>query len=431
MRTICLGVMVAIAAGCSSPQDERIAGLEKRIAALEEELAKVKGSPAPTAAGAAKKGMPAASSHASWKGVAVDGASEKGLKWLVSVQGADGGWGQDGGKDGASREGVALESQGNDVANTALVCLALMRAGHTPREGEYRDALVKGIGFILAHVEEAKAEGLEVTKRQGTQIQRKLGPYIDTFLGTLVLSEVDGQMADAAGQKRVRAALDKCVAKVEKHQMKDGSWNYGGGWAPVIGTSIAARGLYNAQSKGVQVNGDNLLRVDEWTKGNFDAAKKSFKGENAAGVELYAAAQALEQASRPAVAAPQTALASGTAPAAPPAARPEKAALGLSFSEAETVKREATAKLADASFVGGFGSMGGEEFVSYLNISDSLLRSGGKEWGDWNGKIKDRLVKLQNQDGTWAGHHCITGRVACTAASVMTLLAERTSPRVE
>ena len=86
-------------------------------------------------------------------------------------------------------------------------------------------------------------------------------------------------------------------------------------------------------------------------------------------------------------------------------------------------------KLGAAQFVSGFGSMGGEEFVSYLNISDSLLRSGGKEWADWNGKIKERLVKLQNQDGTWAGHHCITGRVACTASAVMTILAERTAPK--
>jgi len=37
----------------------------------------------------------------------------------------------------------------------------------------------------------------------------------------------------------------------------------------------------------------------------------------------------------------------------------------------------------------------------------------------------ERLRKLQNQDGTWAGHHCITSRTFCTAASVMTLTAER------
>ena len=32
---------------------------------------------------------------------------------------------------------------------------------------------------------------------------------------------------------------------------------------------------------------------------------------------------------------------------------------------------------------------------------------------------------VQSGDGAWAGHHCITGRVAVTGAAVMTLLAER------
>lgn len=89
----------------------------------------------------------------------------------------------------------------------------------------------------------------------------------------------------------------------------------------------------------------------------------------------------------------------------------------------------ATEKLAGAKFLDGFGSMGGEEFVSYLSVSDSLVRAGGKEWTGWNSKIKERLVKLQNGDGTWAGHHCITGRVACTSSAVMTLVAERGIPK--
>ena len=69
----------------------------------------------------------------------------------------------------------------------------------------------------------------------------------------------------------------------------------------------------------------------------------------------------------------------------------------------------------------GFGSMGGEEFFSYLNISDSLHRAGGAEWKNWNDRITAQLARLQNEDGTWAGHHCITGRVAVTSAAILTL----------
>jgi hypothetical protein len=47
----------------------------------------------------------------------------------------------------------------------------------------------------------------------------------------------------------------------------------------------------------------------------------------------------------------------------------------------------------------------------------------------WNHKMKGRLAKLQNPDGSWSGHHCITGRTACTAAAVLTILSERTVPR--
>jgi hypothetical protein len=340
--------------------------------------------------------------HDSWKGIPIGESAEKGLKWLVSVQGKDGGWGQDGGNEADARKEVGLESNGNDLANTSLVCLAFLRSGTTMKDGPYRDALRKGVEFVLANVEQAPVEGLSVTKRQGTQIQRKLGPYIDTFLSSMLLSEVDGTMADEASQKRARAALDKCVVKIEKNQQKDGSWNVGGGWAPVISTSMASRSLYNAQQKGVRVDAEAMKKVETWTAGNFDKANGNFRADSAAGVELYQAAQALEQVSRS----------------------------SKSREDNKELVSAANSKLGSAQFVGGFGSMGGEEFVSYMNVSDSLLRSGGKEWGEWNGKIKDRLVKLQNQDGTWAGHHCITGRVACTSAAVMTLLTERTAPKM-
>ena len=59
-------------------------------------------------------------------------AVEKGMKWLVSVQGKDGGWGQDGGETSYVRQGEHLESKSNDVANTAVAAAALLHAGNTP-----------------------------------------------------------------------------------------------------------------------------------------------------------------------------------------------------------------------------------------------------------------------------------------------------------
>jgi hypothetical protein len=169
---------------------------------------------------------------------AISTAVEKGARWLASVQGADGGWGQDGGAAAHIRQGESLESPGNDVANTAVAALALLHAGP-----QYRPQVERALNFILQNVEASPAEGLSITKVNQTQIQRKLGPYIDTFLATRLLAEVDGMWA-GLNQARVRRGLEKCVAKIEHNQMSDGSWNVGGGWAPLLGTSLASRSLY-------------------------------------------------------------------------------------------------------------------------------------------------------------------------------------------
>ena len=186
-------------------------------------------------------------------------AIEKGAKWLVSVQGADGGWGQDGGETSYVRTGERLESSGNDVANTAVATLALLQAGK-----KYQPNVDRALDFILKNVETSSADGLQITDRKGTQIQRKLGPYIDTFLTSMLLAQVDGTLSKELNA-RVRRALEKCVAKIERNQQKDGSWNIAGGWAPILGTSMASRSLFEAAQKGVKIEDVVMRRAEDYT----------------------------------------------------------------------------------------------------------------------------------------------------------------------
>jgi hypothetical protein len=127
--------------------------------------------------------------------------------------------------------------------------------------------------------------------------------------------------------------------------------------------------------------------------GGRTAAASPMASSASAGVPLYQNAQALEQLSRTEKDRKANA--------------PQIAAI--------------RAQLSDARFVNGFGSIGGEEFFSYLNISDSLRRTGGDEWTHWHAQITEKILKLQNEDGTWAGSHCITGRVATTSAAMLNL----------
>ena len=339
----------------------------------------------------------------------VSTAVDKGARWLASVQGADGGWGQDGGEASSARPGERLESSGNDVANTAVAALALLQAGR-----QYQPQVERALAFVLQRIEASPADGLAITDRQGTQIQRKLGPCIDTFLASMLMSQVDGRASTLALNARVRKALQKTVAKIEKHQRSDGSWNIAGGWAPVLGTSMASRSLFEAKNRGVAVDAAVMARAETYTVSALSAppppaavagGRSAGRGAGtalaataeAAGVPLYQSAQALEQLSR------------------------------TSADRAQNAKQISAiqSQLADAAFVAGFGSMGGEELFSYLNISDSMKRVGGDGWPKWHANISQKILGLQNSDGTWAGHHCITGRVAMTSAAILNLTVDR------
>ena len=341
----------------------------------------------------------------------VSAAVAKGARWLASVQGADGGWGQDGGEDSSARPGERLESSGNDVANTAVAALALLQAG-----SQYNPQVERALAFVMQQIEASPTDGLAITNRQGSQIQRKLGPCIDTFLSSMLMSQLDGRASTPALNARVRKALQKTVAKIEKHQQSDGSWNIAGGWAPVLGTSMASRSLFEAQNRGVAVDAAVLKRAEDYTvialsappppaapvaAGGVSAGRMggaaSAAPVEAAGVALYQSAQALEQLSRTTADRVQN-------------AKQISAIQG---------------QLANAAFVGGYGSMGGEEFFSYLNISDSMKRIGGDAWSKWHADITQKILGLQNSDGTWAGHHCITGRVAMTSAAILNLTVDR------
>lgn len=147
-----------------------------------------------------------------------------------------------------------------------------------------------------------------------------------------------------------------------------------------------------------------MARADDYTKKSFGTVGGVPGGvagipaaiPAAAGVPLYQSAQALEQLSRT------------------EKDRKENA------DQIAAIKSQ----LGQARFVNGFGSMGGEEFFSYLNISDSLRRTGGEDWARWHAQVTDRILKMQNEDGTWAGHHCITGRVATTSAAILNLMVD-------
>lgn len=421
---------------------------------------------------------------------ALSAAVKKGLEWLAKSQQEDGGWNQGGGwrnqgTGGGRVEGKTVEDP-SDVGNTCFALLTLFRAGSTPTTGEYREAVARGLRFVLARVERADGDTLFITDVRGTQLQGKIGLYVDTFLVNLVLAEMRGSAGP--DEQRLVAALTKTMNKIVRHQDANGNFANNPGWASTLSVGVATKSVARARQNGVEVDRRVLERA-------LADAKTAAEGK-------AVAAAPVAVATAPAVGAPAAA---GPAPAGKAAdpvalgARPGLAPAGESVylsrggagaggfgggdagvklysfgrgagnaqdavngfrveaakakeilkdgkatdaqkqearktiekaAEAETANDRVQGELArtvrDEKFVAGFGSNGGEEFLSFMNISETLVLKGGKDWTDWDAKMQQGLEKAQDQSGSWSGHHCITGKTFCTSAALLVLMADRT-----
>jgi hypothetical protein len=363
----------------------------------------------------------------------------RGLTWLASHQLESGGWGQ-GDEVSHLRRGEPSRETAN-VGDTSMALMAFLRAGNTARTGDYQTEVQRGIEYVLGQIEASDDTSLYVTDVRGTRVQAKIGQYADTFAALMMLNEAKGSMRDGVANARVEQAIRKVVKKVEHNQREDGTWA-NDGWAPVLTQALAAKGLNRVAQNGFTVSTAVLDRVEKAANGRLDARTGAFDLEGSAGIGLYGAAAAAP-ASDSAATKRQKAdelkeRASGKdqrrrAPAPQAPDMPTQAEVDRAEEEAQQaeasarkVERALIARLDDAHFIAGFGNNGGEEFLSHIMIAESLVLRGGEEWAKWDAAMTSLMAGIQNEDGSWTGHHCITGRTFCTAAALLVLLADRT-----
>jgi hypothetical protein len=295
-------------------------------------------------------------------------ASIKGVKWLLRTMNRDGGCGVDIG-------------QPSDIGVTAIVGLALMSRGNTVREGQHSREVRKIQNYLLKQV--SRMRGNNITRQTGTQLQRKIGQQAHTFFAALFLSQVVGE---DWSNTRARQGLAKLAKAISGSQGPDGSWG-AGSWAPMLGTVMGWVSLRGAYSAGFKVGGsadktaNHLISQMGSVKNRGSWMHTLYK--NATGVRVLYAMQRQDDAAC-------------------------KAALA------------AVLKLVTSSNQ-AFNQAGGEEFLAFHLITETMLQTGGSQWKQWYPVVRDKLCGVQNADGSWTGHHCITSRTFCTAAAVLVL----------
>ncbi len=351
----------------------------------------------------------------------------RGLSWMAKAQNANGGWGA----GSHSRQDIVdPHAVPSDPATTSMVAMALLRSGHTLTQGEYSSQIKKALEYLLNAAETSSPSSLTITEETGTQIQIKLGQNIDVILTAQFFSNIlDHVQHDASLKSRVKKSLDICVSKIQRAQDTNGSIA-GSGWAGVLQSSFATNALESAQAQGASVDKNALDRSREFQKSNFNTKTGNVNTDLGAGIMLYSVSGSARSSAKEARRVEEEvakAKREGKLDKNAPVTPENLVVIGYDsddarkYSTAYEVYNAAKATAQRDEVMDGFGSNGGEEFLSYLQTGESMIIGKDASWKGWYDNMSGRLLKIQNNDGSWQGHHCITSPVFCTATCLLIL----------
>ncbi len=300
---------------------------------------------------------------------------DKGMQWLLTAMKRDGSVGPD----------IGLAP---DIASTAIVGLALLSQGNTPQGGPNYITLRKLLDYMVRTVRALPNNDDPI--RPETLVQRKIGRNADLFLAALFLGQVLGENTEREIDDNVRTALEKLVRIISKAQGKDGTWGEQS-WAPILGTVLGWESLRTARSAGLKV------------EASAQAAGKALHGKLKVGPvntgdwmqDFYKNASSI------------------------------RVLYALNYREDAAFKTVVSRIIKTAQEDPRlFTQAGGEEYLAFFFVTECMLQEQkNAEWRKWYPTVRDKVIAVQNADGSWTGHHCIRDRTFCTACALLTLMA--------
>ena len=175
-----------------------------------------------------------------------EAAVARGLRWLASVQNADGSWSL------ANYDRHARANNSGDAAGTSLALLPFLGAGQTQERGKYKSTVANGLAWLIKH---QKSNGDLRADYPG-----QAGMYAHGQ-AAIVLSEAFAM----TGDEKLRDPAQRAIAFIEKAQHHAGGWRYQPGEAgdtSVFGWQLMALQSARGGRDGLTVSNDALQLAD-------------------------------------------------------------------------------------------------------------------------------------------------------------------------
>ncbi|MFT7630676.1 MAG: hypothetical protein ACI87E_001684 [Mariniblastus sp.] len=320
-----------------------------------------------------------------------EAAVARGLRWLASVQNADGGWSLDKYDDHKKTQNKS------DIMGTSLALLPMLGAGQTHEYGAYKQNVATGLAWLIKH---QKSNG---DLRAGFSGQA--GMYAHGQ-GAIVLCEALALTGDLTLQKPAQRAIEF----IEESQHSKGGWRYKPGQpgdTSVLGWQMMA--LQSARAPEMNLNvDDSTLKLADYFLDQV-VANASYKGRS--GKPLPKGAAYCYQKGRPATAA-MTA---------------EAILCRMYLGWKKDDPRLSTAV---KWLVSDHLPSSRERNLYYWYYGTQVMHHyGGKPWETWNNRMRSLLISSQRTRGSnvgswdpnlfeWGGQG---GRIYTTSLAVCTL----------
>lgn len=413
---------------------------------------------------------------------------KKGIKWLCKNQSRDGMWGLSGTSVLNVRRGRQTyppqpNAGSGDAGTTAVAVMALTNYLCKENDADAQTALKKGVKKLLELVRKEEIytsqnvrsySSRNAMRAQTTLVERKLGPRVNTALVTQALARLYLALPESSPERnKIGKALDTCLEElVDQH---DQFIRPSGGWASILQTASSLVAWEYAELCDRKGPRQKIEALRNSLTAIFNERMNAFDLSRSAGVNLYSFASSI-RANASVAATASSILPKGTStesmsvsssatiesssgnypntsPFPPPYNRVLDPRLGeivpeqidpesdpaflhlkkkmgrtkaLELAEAYRKNSKLLDKLeSDDRLLNGFGNNGGEEYLSFYLIGQSLQLSDEDSWEKWREKVVDIVKPLQEDQGSWVGQHCITDRSFCTATVILSILTDR------